>query len=148
MDFLYCSDVDIRRFLPTKIGRFKKQIEDELEMSAQILFMKRKKSTEIASWWRFENQLKKKNFNCCLLPINRQNFRPHLISWCNLILPFEKHTIYLIISYIAKLRELKNIWLFRVSFQIQILMKSWTSIEKTWRDGGGVGPESLEALDQ
>lgn len=60
MDFLYCSDVDIRRFLPTKIGRFKKQIEDELEMSAQILFMKRKKSTEIASWWRFENQLKKK----------------------------------------------------------------------------------------
>lgn len=50
MDFLYCSDVDIRRFLPTKIGRFKKQIEDELEMNAQILFTKRKKSTEIASW--------------------------------------------------------------------------------------------------
>lgn len=44
MDFLYCSDVDICGFLPTKIGRFRKQIEDELEMSSQILFMKRKKN--------------------------------------------------------------------------------------------------------
>lgn len=44
MDFLYCSDVDIYGFLPTKIGRFRKQIEDELEMSSQTLFMKRKKN--------------------------------------------------------------------------------------------------------
>lgn len=43
MDFLYCSDVDICGFLPSKTGRFKKQIEDELEMSAPILFMKRKR---------------------------------------------------------------------------------------------------------
>ena len=47
MDFLYCSDVDIHGFLPTKIGRFRKRIEDELEMSAQILFMKRKKIDEL-----------------------------------------------------------------------------------------------------
>lgn len=44
MDFLYCSDVDIYGFLPTKIGRFRKQIEDELEMSSQTLFIKRKKN--------------------------------------------------------------------------------------------------------
>ena len=47
MDFLYCSDVDIYGFLPTKIGRFRKQIEDELEMSSQTLFMKRKKALKL-----------------------------------------------------------------------------------------------------
>lgn len=43
-------------FLPSKTGRFKKQIEDELEMSAQILFMKKKNLLRLLIGEKFENQ--------------------------------------------------------------------------------------------